>query len=320
MNAVPLPVVFHPDYTFEWPGHVFPTDKYRRTAAELVRRGVVPEGGFVAPRPATREELLRVHDARYLDYLEGVAAGRAPWDPRMEVPVSGVVLDAFRLASGGSVKAARAALDRGAAVNLSGGFHHAFPDHGEGFCLLHDAAVAVAALRAEGLIRRALFVDLDVHQGNGTVACFRGDADVFTFSIHDEENYPFPKERGSLDVGLDAGAGDGEYLAALDGALDRVAREFPRPDLLVYVAGADPFVDDRLGRMSITRDGFRRRDARVLRHASAEGCAVLGLLAGGYALDTDHVVGIHADMAEALSRWLGDGRRPPSGPVVGSRA
>ena len=313
-----LPVVFHPDYTFDWPGHVFPTDKYRRTAAALVKRGVVPAGGFLAPRPATREELLRVHEARYLGLLEAIAAGRAAWDPRMEVPVSQEVLDAFRLAAGGSIEAARAALQKGAAANLTGGFHHAYPDHGEGFCLIHDAAVAVQALRSEGRIRRALFVDLDVHQGNGTVACFRGDADAYTFSIHDEENYPWPKERGSLDVGLDAGAGDSEYLAALDAALPRVAAEFPRPDLLVHVAGADPFVEDRLGQLSITREGFRRRDARVLRHAAEEGCPVLGLLAGGYALDTEDVVGIHADMVEALARWLEGGRRPPAGPVVGS--
>lgn len=315
MSPPGLPVVFDPSYTFDWPGHVFPTDKYVRTAAELVRRGVVPGGGFVAPRPATREELLRVHHAPYLDLLEDIAGGRAPWDPRMEVPVSHAVLDAFRLATGGSILAAGLALEHGAAVNLSGGFHHAYPDHGEGFCLLNDTAVAVAALRAAGRIRRALVVDLDVHQGNGTVGCLRGDGDAYTFSVHEERNYPWPKERGSLDVGLDTGVGDGEYLEALDAALRRVAAEFPAPDLLLYVAGADPFVEDRLGRLSLTREGLRARDARVLAHAAAEGCPVVGLLAGGYALDTGDVVGIHADMAEALAGYRA---AAPSRGVVGS--
>ena len=218
------------------------------------------------------------------------------------------VLDAFVLAAGGTVLAARQALDRGAAANLTGGFHHAYPGHGEGFCLIHDAAVAVRVLRREGRLRRALFVDLDVHQGNGTVACFEGDPDAYTFSIHEESNYPWPKERGSLDVGLDTRAGDAEYLAALEASLGRIAREFPRPDLLVYVAGADPFEEDQLGRLSVSREGFRRRDAMVLDFARAGGAPVLGLLAGGYARRTEDVVGIHADMVEALAGVL---RSPP---------
>ncbi len=314
MSGPALPVVFDPSYSFDWPGHVFPTDKYVRTAAEVVRRGIVPPGGFLAPRPASREELLLVHEARYLDLLDAIASGRAPWDPRMEVPVSRTVVDAFALSCGGSIAAGERALACGAAVNLGGGFHHAYPDHGEGFCLLHDAAVAVKALRAAGRMRRALFVDLDVHQGNGTVACFRGDPDAFTFSVHEEQNYPWPKEEGSLDAGLDTGAGDEEYLEVLDAALGRIAGRFPRPDLLVYVAGADPFEEDRLGRLRVTREGMRLRDAAVLRFASEQGCPVLAVLAGGYALRTDDVVGIHADMVEALARWLGAGRVVPSAP------
>jgi acetoin utilization deacetylase AcuC-like enzyme len=311
VKAPPLPVVYDDRYAFSWPGHVFPTEKYRLAAAELVRRGVVPEGGFLAPVPATRDELLHVHTPDYLDRLEAIASGAAPWDPRFEVPVDRSVVDAFVLASGGTILAARRALERGAAANLTGGFHHAYPDHGEGFCLLHDAAVAVEVLRAEGLLRRALFVDLDVHQGNGTVGCFAGDRDVYTFSIHEEDNYPVPKERGSFDVGLPTGAGDGEYLPALDAALARIEREFPRPDLLVYVAGADAFEEDRLGRLALTRDGFRRRDRRVLDWAREQGAPVLGLLAGGYARRTEDVVGIHADMVEALSKLpvLGSVRR-----------
>jgi len=302
VKAPPFPVVYDPRYSFSWPGHVFPTEKYRLTAEELVRRGVVPADGFLRPAPATREELLHVHTPDYLDRLEAIAAGTAPWDPRFEVPVDRAVVDAFVLAAGGTILAARRALERGAAANLTGGFHHAYPGHGEGFCLLHDAAVAVEVLRGEGRARRALFVDLDVHQGNGTVACFAGDRDAYTFSIHEEDNYPVPKERGSLDVGLPTGAGDVEYLAALDGALARIAREFPRPDLLVYVAGADAFEEDRLGRLALTRDGFRGRDERVLRFAREQGAPVLGLLAGGYALRTEDVVGIHADMVGALAK------------------
>jgi len=297
----PLPVVYDERYAFSWPGHVFPTEKYRLAAAELVRRRVVPAGGFLRPEPAPREQLLLVHGAGYLDRLDAIAAGQEPWDPRFEVPVERAVVDAFVLATGGTVLAARRAMERGAAANLTGGFHHAYPDHGEGFCLIHDAAVAVQVLRREGRIRRALFVDLDVHQGNGTVGCFEGNPSVYTFSIHEEDNYPVPKERGSLDVGLETGAGDEEYLAALDRALVRIAEEFPRPDLLVYVAGADPFIEDRLGRLALTRDGFRRRDERVFDFARARGCPVVAVLAGGYARRTEDVVGIHADMVEALA-------------------
>lgn len=301
MSAPRIPVVYDDRYAFEWPGHVFPTEKYRLAAAELVRRGVVPAGGFLRPEPAELDDLLLVHEGAYLERLDAIAAGRAPWDPRMEVPVDRAVVDAFVLATGGTVRAAREAMARGAAANLSGGFHHAYPGHGEGFCLLHDAAVAAKVLRRDGLARRFLFVDLDVHQGNGTVACFAGDADAYSFSIHEETNYPVPKERGSLDVGLDSGTGDAEYLAALDASLRRIEREFPSPDLLIYVAGADAFEKDRLGRLALTREGFRRRDAAVCEFARARGLPVLGLLAGGYAERTEDVVGIHADMVEAIA-------------------
>jgi acetoin utilization deacetylase AcuC-like enzyme len=296
VSADGIPVVYDDRYAFEWPGHVFPTEKYRLAAAELVRRGVVPAGGFLRPEPAALDDLLLVHEAAYLERLDAIAAGRAPW-----VPVDRAVVDAFVLATGGTILAARAAMARGAAANLTGGFHHAYPGHGEGFCLLHDAAVAAKVLRREGLAKRFLFVDLDVHQGNGTIACFEGDADAYTFSIHEEPNYPIPKERGSLDVGLDIGAGDAEYLAALDASLRRIEREFPGPDLLVYVAGADAFERDRLGRLALTREGFRRRDAAVCAFARARALPVLGLLAGGYAERTADVVGIHADMVEAIA-------------------
>jgi len=304
LSAPRLPVVYDDRYAFEWPGHVFPTEKYRLAAQELVRRGVVPAGGFLRPEPAALDDLLLVHGGAYLERLEAIAAGRAPWDPRFEVPVDRAVIDAFVLATGGTIRAAREALRAGAAANLTGGFHHAYPDHGEGFCLLHDAAVAAKVLRRDGLARRFLFVDLDVHQGNGTVGCFAGDPDAYTFSIHEEPNYPIPKERGSLDVGLDSGAGDAEYLAALDASLRRIAREFPSPDLLFYVAGADAFERDRLGRLALSREGFRRRDAAVCAFAAERRLPVLGLLAGGYAERTEDVVGIHADMVEALSRLV----------------
>jgi len=301
VKAPGLPVVYDPRYAFSWPGHVFPTEKYRLAAEEVVRRGVVREGGFLRPEPADADDLLLVHLPEYLERLDAVAAGRAPWDPRFEVPVDRGVIEAFVLATGGTILAARRALEGGAAANLTGGFHHAYPDHGEGFCLLHDAAVACKVLRREGLARRFLFVDLDVHQGNGTVACFAGDADAYTFSIHEGPNYPWPKERGSLDVELDPGTGDGPYLAALDASLRRIEREFPSPDLLVYVAGADAFEEDQLGRLALTREGFRRRDAAVCAWARGRGVPVLGLLAGGYARRTEDVVGIHADMVQALS-------------------
>jgi acetoin utilization deacetylase AcuC-like enzyme len=219
-----------------------------------------------------------------------------------EIPISSSVLAAFRSMTGGTLLAARRALPHGAAVNLGGGFHHAFADRGEGFCLLNDVAVAIRALAREGLVRRFAVIDCDLHQGNGTARIFQGDPAVFTFSIHQEDLYPI-KEVGDLDIGLEAGATDGDYLGALDRVLPAIL-DAHAPELVFYVAGADPYEEDQLGNLCLTREGLGRRDRLVFGAAAERGLPVVAVLAGGYARRSEDVVEIHLRMVrEALDRF-----------------
>jgi len=293
---VTQPLVFSKDYTFHWPGHVFPTGKYARLAERLVAAGHAES--FHDPRPATDEELRACHDAGYLDRLTRIADGHEEWDASFECPVTRQVLDVFRLAAGGTILAAKLAIEHGFAANLSGGFHHAYADRGEGFCLLNDVPVAAHALYHQERIDRALVVDLDVHQGNGTAVMARDEPWLFTLSLHQENNYPV-KERSDLDVGLPDGVGDDEYLEALVGALAEIDRRC-EPDLVFYLAGADPYANDRLGGLALTMDGLHQRDRIVFDWARERGAAVAAVLAGGYAADEEDVVSIHFAMIEEL--------------------
>jgi len=290
------PLVYSPRYAFDWPGHVFPTGKYRKVAERLRARGFAPR--FREPRPATRDELELCHTAAWLDRLQAIADGREAWDPSFECPVNREVLDAFRLGVGGTLLAARIALRSGLAANVGGGFHHAYPDRGEGFCLLNDVPVAARALRAEGLFSRALVVDLDVHQGNGTAVMCRRDPFTFTLSVHQERNYP-AKEVSDLDIGLPDGTGDEDYLDAVEGALERVERSFT-PEIVFYLAGADPYREDRLGGLDLTKTGLAARDRLVFDWTERIGAALTALLAGGYALREEDVVDIHVRMLTEL--------------------
>lgn len=287
--------VFHPSYAPEWPGHVFPTEKYRLVAARV-------GGPFLEPEPATDAELELVHPRTYLERLTRMTERPELGYAEFEVPVSRTVLDAFRIQTGGSILAARTALERGAAANLGGGFHHAFADRGEGFCLLNDLAVLIRVMRRDGLIRTAAVVDLDLHQGNGTARIFRDDPDVFTFSMHQERLYP-AKERSSLDIGLDNGTGDAEYLRLLRGALPK-ALGGP-PDLVVYQAGADPFEEDQLGDLKLTKAGLAERDAIVFREVSRIDRPVVVTLGGGYPPRTEDVVDIHAATLRLMNEICG---------------
>ena len=268
--AVPLP-----------PGHRFPMEKYRLLREALLSRGILsPASLFEAPR-VDRADLERVHTARYLDAFFGgtlTRRGAAPAGLSLVAPARGHALASV----GGTLAAARAALEDGFGANLAGGTHHAFPDHGEGFCVFNDIAVVIRALQAEGAIRRAVVVDLDVHQGNGTAAIFAGDPSVFTFSMHGEHNFPFRKQPSHLDLGLEDGVGDAEYLAVLDAHLPHVL-ESARADLLFFQAGVDPLAEDTLGRLSLTHAGLRERDLRVLGAARERGLPVVLTLGGGYA-------------------------------------
>jgi len=285
--------VYSAHYDLNWPGHVFPTEKYRLVFAELLRRGTARADEVVEPDPVSEDDLLLVHEKRYLrrmDRLSGTPMA-AIWE--FEAPLYPKTLSAFYRMTQGTVTAGRNAIEgRTIWVNIGGGFHHAFPDHGEGFCLLNDVAVAVRVLRRDGLARRALIVDCDLHQGNGTAYIFRDDADVFTFSIHQERLYPVPKMRSDLDVGLDEGTGDEEYLKRLREGLD-VAFDGRSFDVLFYLAGADPYERDRLGSLRLSKKGLAERDRVVLERAGDAELPTAVTLAGGYATDVEDVVEIH---------------------------
>jgi acetoin utilization deacetylase AcuC-like enzyme len=286
-------------YTFPLPdGHRFPVAKY-----ELLRQRVVAAelGAVREPERIDRQALLRVHTERYVDAFTGGTLGAEdlrrlgfPWSPQL-------VERSYR-ACGGTLAAARFALDEGIAMNLAGGTHHAFPDRGEGFCVFNDVAIAIRALQGEGRIQRAAIVDLDVHQGNGTNAIFADDDRVFTFSMHGRRNYPFTKVKGSLDVELEDGCGDDEYLSLLANSLPRVLSE-ARPDLVIYLAGADAHEEDRLGRLRLTAAGLARRDVMVLESAREVGLPVAVTIAGGYGTQIETTVAIHAETARLVAAF-----------------
>lgn len=289
-------VVHSPRYHFDIGLHVFPTLKFGAIRKEIVRRGLIRDDEILEPVPATMEQVLRVHDRAYVDKL--VHGTLSALDIAiLELPYSAELVTASFLGAGGSILAARSALDRGIGINLAGGFHHAFPDHGEGFCVFNDIAIAIRDLQHEKRIRRAAVIDVDVHQGNGTAAIFKDDPSVFTFSIHEEDNYPMVKPPSDQDVGLETGADGATYLAALGHWVPKIL-ERHQPELVAYVAGADPFEEDQLGRLRLTRDDLRRRDQLVFAECRKRDIPVVCLLAGGYAQKVEDTVGIHSDMVE----------------------
>lgn len=294
-------VVYSPRYHLDFGTHVFPTAKYHAVAERLERTGVVAPGSYVAPLAAAWDDLALAHAPSYLEALRaGTLSAEAV--AKLEIPCSPEIIDGFRFMTGGSVGAARLALDGidRTAVHLGGGFHHAFAAHGEGFCVFNDVAVAIRVAFRDRLAGSAAVVDLDVHQGNGTAAIFADDARVFTLSMHEQDNYPYEKPRGSLDIGLARGTGDDEYLSLLDGALARALDTLP--DLVVYLAGADPYGDDELGGLALTRDGLRRRDRMVFAAARGAGVPIVVLMAGGYARRFEDTVAIHAATVEEAAR------------------
>lgn len=301
-GSAPLPVVWSPDYEMDLGRHVFPTEKYRLVRARLVEEGMIRERHVRHPDPVPWEDLRLVHTEAYLEKLRSGSFARTEvW--RMELPFSPEVRQAFRTCCGGSILAGELALDRDLSIHLGGGFHHAFPDHGEGFCLLNDVAVAVRTLRSVGRLRRAAVVDCDVHHGNGTAAIFRSDPHTYTLSLHQSDLYPARKPRGDLDVGLPAGTGDRRYLRALEDALEEMFDAFD-PELILYLAGADPYRRDQLGGLELTREGLAHRDRTVLGRAREAGIPVVILLAGGYAHRLDDTVEIHARTARVARRLL----------------
>ncbi len=282
--------VWSPAYGCDIGAHVFPTAKYAGVAEALRAGGEWAPDAFVEPPPVTRELLEAAHEAAYLDDLEALR-----WTPRTqysELPLSRAIVDGFALAAAGTTLAARLALQHGAAAHVGGGLHHAHAGHAEGFCYINDLAVAARALLQEARVARVAVVDLDVHQGNGTAHIFRDDPAVFTLSVHQEDNYPTPKQHSDLDVGLADGTGDEAYLGALAPALERVWAFAPQ--LVLYQAGADPYADDQLGGLALSFAGLEARDRAVIDGCAQRGIAVASTLGGGYARRLEDTVRIHA--------------------------
>jgi acetoin utilization deacetylase AcuC-like enzyme len=316
---LPFKLVFSDEYYLPIGAHVFPADKYQRVHKRLIETGVAEAEDFLSPQPASDQDILLVHTPRYVQKLKaGTLSPREELE--MEIPFSPELVRAFWLAAGGSILAARCALKDRVAFNIGGGFHHAFPDHGEGFCMIHDVAVAIRRMQHEGKIVRAMTVDCDVHQGNGTATIFASTripggplpstsasvlnpaatvrsgqpGDVFTISLHQENNYPMSKPPSSIDVNLPDGIGDDDYLAWLDNALSSGLRQFG-PELICYIAGADPYREDQLGGLALTIEGLKRRDELVFRVARARDIPVMVTYAGGYARLVEDTVTIHCN-------------------------
>jgi len=284
---------YHPGYQLSLPeGHPFPRSKYAELKELLIAEGVLSERDLMAPEPIDLTSAALVHTRDYLEKL-GSSGLSGPEERRLGLPWSAALWQRSLLTAGGTLLAARAALDHGMAGNLAGGTHHAFADHAEGFCVINDVAIAIARLRAERVISRAVVIDLDVHQGNGTAAIFEGVDEVFTFSMHGERNYPLAKMRSDLDVGLPDGTDDGAYLERLSGHLPAVL-ERARADIAFYLAGVDVAAGDRYGKLSLSEEGIRRRDEYVIRSVRGRGMALAIVLGGGYAAKRSRTVALHA--------------------------
>ena len=296
---LPLPVfIYSSGYNLQLEGHVFPAVKFSHIHDHITSDPDFANHRFFEPLPASRDDVATVHDKEYLNDLINLNFSKRVY--RSELPLNRSIVDAFFLATGGTIMAAEMALDYGKGMNLSGGFHHAFADHAEGFCYLNDVAVAIRVLQKQKRIKRALVVDLDVHQGNGTARIFRHSGQVFTFSMHEEKNYPI-KEKSSLDVGLETAMRDDEYLLLLEKNLMKIKKSF-QPDLVMYVAGVDPYENDRLGGLSLSIEGMARRD-RMVRDMLSE-FPIATVLAGGYSIKTEDTVTLHVQTAKVMAGIL----------------
>jgi acetoin utilization deacetylase AcuC-like enzyme len=290
---LPFKVVYHERYDLNLGAHVFPSQKFRMIYEMLLRENIATPEDIVRPDPASDEDLLRVHTT---DWVRKLKTGTLTASEVMllEVPYSKELAEAVWLAAGGTILTAQSALRDGFGSNLTGGFHHAHPGHGEGFCAIHDVAVAIRKLQADGAVRRAMVVDTDVHHGNGTAAIFRNDHTVFTISIHQENNYPAHKPPSSIDLNMADHVDDDEYLSALIPAVRKALDEF-QPEILFYVGGADPYCEDQLGGLSLTKEGLKQRDRQVFEEARRRRIPVATTLAGGYARRVEDTVQIHVN-------------------------
>jgi len=298
---LPFRLVYHEGYDLNLGGHVFPSRKYRWLRDRMLQTGFAGEDDFVAPNPIPEADLMLAHDAAWVRKLRDGALSYSEI-LRLEIPYSRRMVDGFFLAAAGTTLAARLALDQSVCYHLGGGFHHAFAGRGEGFCAINDMAVAIRVLERDALIRRAMVVDCDVHHGNGTASIFARDPSVFTLSIHQLDNYPAEKPPSDVDIDLDTGTGDWEYLERLRAGLTDALARFS-PDLMIYVAGADPYLGDQLGGLDLTFQGLEARDRQVIGTALQRRIPVAIVLAGGYARNVEDTIAIHAATA-AVARDL----------------
>lgn len=296
-ELLPFKLIYHPGYDLNLGAHVFPSKKYRLIRNALFDEGTAGPADFVEPEPAADDDVLLVHGHGWVDRLKSGTLELTELI-RLEIPWSEEMVRAVWLTTGGTILAARNAVANGLGFNLGGGFHHAFPDHGEGFCAVHDVAVAIRKLQKEGVIRKAMVVDCDVHHGNGTAGIFAGDKTVLTLSLHQYNNYPTEKPLSTIDIHLSDGTGDDEYLDRLRQAC-QVAVEGFAPDLLMYIAGADPYFDDQLGGLALTMDGLVARDKLVFNLCRSHKVPVAVTLAGGYAREVSDTVKIHCNTVKA---------------------
>lgn len=294
-------VSYSPGYFVSLPeGHPFPMAKFPALHGILLREGVVKAEDVIEPREADWADLRLAHSEQYLSDLASGSLSKSA-ERRLGLPWSAALVRRSRLATQGTLNAGLMAVEDGIAGNLAGGTHHAFPDHGEGFCVLNDVAVAVRVLKRYGLARRPLVIDLDVHQGNGTAAMFAGDPSVYTFSMHGEYNYPFRKVRSTRDVALPNQTSDEIYLETLEKHLDAVM-DAAKPDLAFYLAGIDPLAGDRFGRLALTRDGLQQRDCFVLEKLKRLGIPAAIVISGGYAKTPEATADLHAIVFREASR------------------
>lgn len=293
--------VYSEKYTVNLGEHVFPVQKYRMVYQRLAREGLITPDNLFLPTFPEKRDLLLVHTLEYLRDLENLSF--SPRTMFSEIPLTREITEAYKLFAGGTILAGQKALEKGMAIHLGGGFHHAFPSRGEGFCYINDVAVSIRRLQRDKLIEKALIVDCDLHQGNGTAFIFQEDRSVFTFSIHQENLYPM-KEKSDLDIGLPDFTGDEEYSTKLSSELRQIWQSF-EPDVVYYLAGADPYEDDQLGQLKLTKAGLKKRDNWVISKCLEKKVPLVILLAGGYAFRVEDTVDIHCHTCRIATMLFG---------------
>ncbi len=288
-----MKLVYSPKYEVDIGTHVFPTVKYRLIRDRLIKEKIVTDEDFVLSMPVSIEDILLVHTKDYVHKLKtGTLSAQEIY--KLELPYSEALVEASWFCADGTIQASVSAIRDRIGVHIGGGFHHAFSDHGEGFCVLNDVAIAARSLQKDKKINKVLVVDCDLHQGNGTAAIFSDDDSVFTFSIHQRDNYPFPKMQSNIDINLENGTDDKKYIKHLEDNIPSIIDAF-KPDLIIYVAGADPYKHDQLGGLGLSIEGLMQRDSLVIKTALERNVCVSIVLAGGYAIDSEDTVTIHCN-------------------------